>query len=167
MTFDVLRQVSPGMIGIVIIVILVAVSRLLLRYRQGEAKTWTKIVTWTVPVILLATLSLPTFLLAYRLDETQITIRTAISQKQVPLRDIRSATPLDYTLGTRVLGMSGLAYHVGHYNVADLGSVHVFAGTSSGRGVLIETSDGDRLLLSPADPDSFLSALETYLPEGE
>lgn len=164
MTFDVYRNVSAGMIGVVIIVVLVVVSRMLQRFKQGEATIWTKVATWAVPVVLLAAFSVPPFALQYRLDETHIAIRTVTGQQQVPYVDIRSASPIDYTLGTRLLGMSSVAYHVGHYNVNDLGSVRVFAGASSGRGVLIETADGNKVLLSPVEADQFVAALQSYLP---
>lgn len=165
MTMEVLRQVSPAMAGVTIAVAVAVVVRTLHRYRQREATPWTKVVSWAVPLMLVAAFSLPTFVLQYRLDDTHLTIRTVTGQEQVLYGDIRSAAPLDYTLGTRVFGPSGLAYHVGHFNVADLGPVRVFAGTSSGSGVLIETIDGDKVLLSPRDPGQFLAALERHLPE--
>lgn len=160
MTIAVLRHVSPTMIIATIVIVVAATARLLLRNRQAEADKWIKLVSWATPVVLLVLFFLPTLFLQYRLDEAKVTIRTVISQEQIALSDIAATTVVDYRLAGRTFGTSTFAYHVGQFNVGDLGRLQVYAGSPSGRGVLIETRDGRRLLLSPADPEQFVAALE-------
>lgn len=156
MTIGVMRHVSPTMVIVAIVIVVAAVARPLLRNRQAERNMWINIVSWTAPVILLAVFCLPTLFLQYQIDETHVTIRKVTGQEQIALHDITSATPIEYTLSRRVFGTSTFAYHVGQFNVTDIGLVDVYAGSTAGRGVLIETREGRRMLLSPADPEQLL-----------
>jgi hypothetical protein len=95
----------------------------------------------------------------YALDEDAVTIHFGLSRRRVPYTMIQDARLAPTTLQLRLFGASWPGLHWGLYTAKDVGRVWVYATRMRGDFVLLSLVDGKTIVLSPEDPQAFLSAV--------
>lgn len=115
-----------------------------------------------VPILALPALAYASTPMGYAVDERAIYIeRKALSTVRVPLTQVTAVRPLPRPAlsgAMRVYGTGGLFGWAGRYKARRLGAVSMHA-TNLDRLILVERRRRRALLISPADPNAFLSGL--------
>lgn len=78
------------------------------------------------------------------------------------IEDLRwntSTGSLSRTVGTSVPGL-----HVGRFYLRGEGNLRLYAGKINGHLIVIQKVDGQRIGITPDDPERFLAAAKRYLP---
>jgi hypothetical protein len=97
----------------------------------------------------------------YLLDEEGIRISFPLSPLKVGYGKIRAAGKVNTTLNFRLFGGSLPGAHWGTFTTSGLGNAQVYATRYKGEFVLLELSDGMKMLITPSDPDAFVEALKS------
>ncbi|HIH88729.1 TPA: DUF1648 domain-containing protein, partial [Candidatus Bathyarchaeota archaeon] len=95
----------------------------------------------------------------YTLGDKEFRLNFPLSPLRISYSRIRGAGKVETTLGMRLFGGSLPGSHWGRFATSNLGSLQVYATKYKGEFVLLEMSDGERILISPLEPDAFLGAL--------
>ena len=95
----------------------------------------------------------------YVLDEDGVRMSFPLSPLRVGYGKIKSAGKVETTLSFRVFGGSLPGAHWGAFTTS-LGNAQVYATRYKGEFVLLELSDGAKILISPREPDAFVEALK-------
>jgi hypothetical protein len=98
--------------------------------------------------------------MTYILDEEGMRINFPLSPLRVSYGKIRAAGKVNTTLNLRLFGGSLPGAHWGTFATSGLGNAQVYATRYKGEFVLLELSDGGKVLLTPSDPDAFVEALK-------
>ena len=104
--------------------------------------------------------------LQYRVTAEGIFVRHLFGEHRFGWSGIRDVRRVDPPVGgLRLLGAALPGYYAGSFHLRGLGDVSVYA-TDLRRGplVLIEHRPGGKVLISPADADGFLAAVNRYRP---
>ena len=118
-----------------------------------SAGTW--LLHWIGPLILSATMIICWLLAprAYTLNKETLTIHRAAGNVVILTRSINGVRPLDTSMlaGTiRIFGVGGLFGYFGSFSIPAIGSTRFYASQNRNH-VLIHTTDGKRLLITPDD----------------
>jgi hypothetical protein len=114
----------------------------------------------SVVVLVLAMMFVPQYMLGYELSDEGITVRLATTRLFLPRAEITDASVIRYTLRWRVFGTSAVRYHSGWFDVDPVGRIRAYANRRAGEGVLLVLHNGERVLLTPPEPESFVRHLE-------
>ncbi|MCX6649811.1 MAG: PH domain-containing protein [Candidatus Bathyarchaeota archaeon] len=95
----------------------------------------------------------------YVLGEDDLRIRFPLSPLRISYGRIRGAGKVETSLGLRLFGGSLPGAHWGTFTTSNRGSVQAYATRYKGEFVLLELSDGAKILISPREPDAFVEAL--------
>jgi hypothetical protein len=93
------------------------------------------------------------------LSDDGLRINFPLSPLRINYSKIKGAGKMETSLGFRLFGGSLPGSHWGRFTTSNLGSAQVYATKYKGEFVLLELTDGEKILLSPLEPDSFLEAL--------
>ncbi len=96
----------------------------------------------------------------YTLGDDGIRISFPLSPLRISYGRIRGAGKVETSLGFRLFGGSLPGSHWGRFTTSNLGSAQVYATKYKGEFVLLELTEGEKILISPAEPDAFLEALK-------
>jgi hypothetical protein len=96
---------------------------------------------------------------AYVLGENELRVSFPLSPLRISYSKIRSAGKVETSLRFRLFGGSFPGSHWGTFTTSSLGIAQVYATRYKGEFVLLELSDGNKVLISPKEPDAFLEAL--------
>jgi Bacterial PH domain len=127
---------------------------------------------WAVHSIMVACLSLFVMLLGYAysprgyiLEGRSILVARLAGTVRIPLddvREVRRTTPDDFRGCVRLWGSGGLFGYYGLFSTAKLGKSTWYV-TSRSHGIVLITGP-KTVLLSPDDPDAFLTTIRTAVP---
>jgi hypothetical protein len=95
----------------------------------------------------------------YVLGEDGLRVSFLLSPLRVSYSMIRGVGKVETSLRFRLFGGSLPGAHWGTFTTSSLGSAQVYATRYKGEFVLLELSDGAKVLISPRDPDAFIEAL--------
>jgi hypothetical protein len=95
----------------------------------------------------------------YVLEDDGLRIRFPMSPLRISYRKIRSAGKVETSLSFRLFGGSLPGAHFGTFTTSTLGRAQVYATRYKGEFVLLELTDGTKVLISPREPDALLEAL--------
>ncbi|MDW8426709.1 MAG: PH domain-containing protein [Meiothermus sp.] len=96
-------------------------------------------------------------LLVYEVSGRGLTIQTHREPVQVARSEVRQAKPLEYALRWNPSSRGHLpGYYVGAYTLPEVGPLTAYVAQSRGQGVLLELKSGEKILLSPQNPDEVL-----------
>jgi hypothetical protein len=97
----------------------------------------------------------------YDIGEESLRINFPLSPLRLRYDQIKSATKVNTTLSFRLFGGSLPGAHWGRFTTSNFGSAQVYATRAKGEFVLLEVSDGMKVLLSPREPDAFIEAMKS------
>jgi hypothetical protein len=95
----------------------------------------------------------------YILEEDELRVNFPLSPIKISYKKIKEVAKVETTLRLRLLGGSLPGAHWGTFSTSNLGSTQVYSTRYTGEFVLLELSKGDRILISPLEPDAFIEAL--------
>jgi hypothetical protein len=95
----------------------------------------------------------------YVLEEDELRVSFPLSPLRINYGKIKCAEMIETSLRFRLFGGNLPGAHWGSFTTSSLGNAQVYATRYKGEFVLLELSDGERVLISPREPDSFLGAL--------
>ena len=95
----------------------------------------------------------------YVLGEDELRVSFPLSPLRVSYSKIRCARRVETSLHFRLFGGSLPGAHWGTFTTSNLGNAQVYATRYKGEFVLLELSDGGKVLITPQEPDAFLEAL--------
>lgn len=96
----------------------------------------------------------------YILDDEEMRISFPLSPLRVGYGKIRAAGKVETRLNFRLFGGSLPGAHWGTFTTSGLGNARVYATRYKGEFVLLELSDGEKILITPSDPNAFIEALK-------
>ena len=99
--------------------------------------------------------------MSYKLGENEFTVNFGFSKRRIPYSVIRNVSITRTTLILRLFGASWPGLHWGLYKAKDVGRVWVYSTKMSGDFVLVELVDGKKIAVSPENPASFLSEMDS------
>lgn len=112
------------------------------------------------PLILLSiTIFVP---LSYRIERDELIVSRLVPNFRVPLSriaSVRRGDTMDLRGGTRTMGCGGFGGFFGLYSVPALGPSRLFI-TRKDDLVILPLKEGRTLVLTPRDPEAFISAIE-------
>lgn len=97
--------------------------------------------------------------MTYVLREEDLYVDFPVSPLRLRYEEVKGAEKVETSLRFRLFGGSWPGVHWGTFTTSNVGNVQVYATRYKGTFILLEVSDGSRVLLSPEEPDSFLKAL--------
>lgn len=95
----------------------------------------------------------------YVLEEEGLNVSFPLSPLKISYSRIKAAGKVETNLRFRLFGGSLPGAHWGTFTTSNLGSAHIYSTRSKGEFVLLELSDGAKVLISPQEPEVFVSAL--------
>ncbi len=96
-------------------------------------------------------------ILAYERSSKALTIQTHYGPEKLERSKVLSARAVDYALRFSIKSKGHFpGYYVGSYTLPEVGLVTAYVAQSKGTGVLLELRDGQKVLLSPQNPDDLL-----------
>ncbi|MDI6710359.1 MAG: PH domain-containing protein [Bacillota bacterium] len=99
----------------------------------------------------------------YRVSEGEIRIRTPVSSHPIPIRNIeRIGIREKMAPGVGLTWVAGLFGYASLFSLSDGSAAKVYA-SSWERMVEINLANGERYLLSPADPDRFVKSVTALM----
>jgi hypothetical protein len=98
--------------------------------------------------------------MVYVLGDDELRICFPVSPLRISYTRIRYVGKVETSLRFRLFGGSLPGAHWGRFTTSSLGNAQVIATRHKGSFVLLELSDGDRILISPQEPDVLLDALK-------
>ena len=96
----------------------------------------------------------------YILGEDDLIIRFPLSPLKINYAKITGAGKVDTSLRFRLFGGSLPGSHWGVFATSSIGHAQVYSTRYKGEFVLLEVRDGEKILISPREPDAFLEALK-------
>jgi hypothetical protein len=96
--------------------------------------------------------------LKYTITPKELQINFGLLKKRVPYRQITNVEKINLQLSLRLFGASLPGLHWGLFRIT-VGNAHVYATKINGEFVLITLADGEKIALSPKEPDQFVDAL--------
>ncbi len=96
----------------------------------------------------------------YVIGEDELRVSFPLSHLRIGYSKIGGARKVETNLRFRLFGGSLPGAHWGTFTTSNLGNAQVYATRYRGEFVVLELSDGKRILLSPGEPDAFLEALK-------
>jgi hypothetical protein len=158
---EVAKSIEPALVVILAIAAAIMVSAMYLVLREIRAiPIWVTVVVLVTTVHALGLIVLPQFFLTYYVTSDAVRVRTIASRVHIARTDIVSVTPIEYRLKLRIFGTSTIAYNVGIFDAGHLGRVRAYVGRGSGEGVLLVLRNGERVILSPRDPQRLILYLQ-------
>ncbi len=97
--------------------------------------------------------------MTYVLGENELRVNFPLAPLAISYSTIRSAGKVETSLRLRLFGGSLPGSHWGLFTTSSIGRAQVYATRYKGEFVLIELTNGDRILISPQEPDALLEAL--------
>ena len=95
----------------------------------------------------------------YTLGEDELRVSFPLSPLRVSYPEIRCAGKVETNLRFRLFGGSLPGAYWGVFTTSSLGNAQVYATKYRGEFVLLELVNGEKILVSPREPDAFLDAL--------
>ena len=95
----------------------------------------------------------------YVLGEYELRVSFPLSPLRISYGKIKGAGKVETSLRFRLFGGSLPGAHWGTFTTSSLGSAQVYSTRYKGEFVLLELSDGVKVLISPREPDAFVEAL--------
>jgi len=95
----------------------------------------------------------------YVLEEEGLNVSFPLSPLKISYSRIKAAGKVETSLRLRLFGGSLPGAHWGTFTTSSLGSAQIYSTRSKGEFVLLELSDGAKVLISPQEPEVFVSAL--------
>ncbi|MER3555631.1 MAG: hypothetical protein C4331_15185 [Meiothermus sp.] len=117
---------------------------------------WVGLITVVLVTVLLLVAPLSTL---YQVTPEALKIRWLFGWLTLPRAQIQAVFEQEYRLTLRTGGIGAPGVAQGWFLERSLGSVQAYTGKGAGRGVFIQTVDGRRILLSPADLAGFVNCL--------
>lgn len=133
-------------------------AMILLGGKTGTAMLLTSIIPIALSVLIIYS-SYAAGRMKYILDEDGVRVSFPLSPLRVGYGNIKSAGKVETTLSFRLFGGSLPGAHWGTFTTSGLGNAQVYATRYKGEFVLLELSDGAKILISPREPDAFVEAL--------
>jgi len=99
--------------------------------------------------------------MSYKLGENEFAVNFGLSKRRIPYSAIRSVKLAKTTLVLRLFGASWPGFHWGLYKTKDAGRVWVYSTIMRGDFVLVELVSGKQIAVSPENPGSFLSEINS------
>jgi hypothetical protein len=96
--------------------------------------------------------------LKYNITPKEFQINFGIIKKRVPYRQITNVEKINLQLSLRLFGASLPGLHWGLFKT-NIGNAHIYATKTTGEFVLITLADGEKIALSPKEPNQFVDAL--------
>jgi hypothetical protein len=97
--------------------------------------------------------------LKYEVTAKESRVNFGLLKKRIPFTRIVNVEKVNLTLSLRLFGASLPGFHWGLFRTS-IGNVHVYATKTSGDFAVITLDDGEKIALSPEEPDCFLEALK-------
>jgi hypothetical protein len=97
--------------------------------------------------------------LTYVLEEDSLRIIYPLAPSRIRYEAIKKAGKVETSLRFRLFGGSLPGAHFGTFSTSNQGNAQAYATKHRGEFILIELSDGAKILINPADPDGLLKAL--------
>ncbi|NLF87449.1 hypothetical protein GX563_01345 [Candidatus Bathyarchaeota archaeon] len=161
MVYKPYRNPKAILYGIIFIVaVAIPISILIYLFLEGSL-----IFTVTLSAIMLAVLFLFAYLtffgknLNYELSTQEIKINFGLLKKKIACNMIANAEIVDLKIILRILAHSVPGFQWGSFKTS-IGNINVYATKLSGEFVVITLNDGEKIALSPAEPQPFLWALK-------
>jgi len=119
-------------------------------------------------LFLLVYFSLSTGSARYELSSKNLSVIFGIIKKRVEYARIVSVEIVDLKLVLRLFGASLPGFHWGFYKT-NIGNAHVYATRIEGKFIILTLDDGEKIAISPEDPEGFLKAIKEkgYLFKGQ
>lgn len=102
----------------------------------------------------------PRLFLSLALTDEAVEVSVVSGKRTVDLDEVTSARVVDGRLALRLGGVGASGYHTGHFHLTGYGRVKAYASCFSGPFVVLERREGRPVVVSPADPEAFLKAVE-------
>lgn len=102
----------------------------------------------------------PRLFMGLSLSADAVEVRIVTGTRRIPLDEIDPARVVDARLGVRWLGAGASGYHTGWHHLSGEGRLKAYTSRIAGPFVLLERAWGAPVVVSPADPDEMLEALE-------
>ncbi len=101
---------------------------------------------------------------SYKLDHKKLSILTRIGNKEIKISDIEEIRNVDYEMNhsIRLIGFGGLFGYFGKQYALKIGFVTVYATQRKNR-ILIQTTQGQKIIITPDDESSMLSRLKDLM----
>lgn len=140
-------------------------------YFFGLRKGVHGILAWIVNSILLcstlfvlATSIIP-YRIRYEIDEDGITIKGLPWRKKIPFKELKKVSLINGSeaVSTRIIGINiPRCLRYGLFT-GKLGKVKVYATIFKSKALLLETEKGEKIVISPKDPETFKQKLDAHL----
>ncbi|MFH0897576.1 MAG: PH domain-containing protein [Candidatus Bathyarchaeota archaeon] len=95
----------------------------------------------------------------YVLENDALRVSFPLSPLRISYTKIRCAGKVETSLRFRLFGGRLPGVHWGAFTTSSLGNAQVYATRYKGEFVILELSDGEKILISPREPNAFLEAL--------
>jgi hypothetical protein len=161
MVYKPYRNPKAILYGIIFIVVFaIPISLLAYLFLEGSL-----IFTITLSAIMLAVLFLFAYLtffgknLNYDLSTDEIKVNFGLLKKKMPYCLIANAEVVDLKIIFRILAHSVPGFQWGSFKTS-IGNINVYATKLSGEFVVITLNDGEKIALSPAEPQPFIEILK-------
>lgn len=102
----------------------------------------------------------PRLFLGLRVTDEGVEASVVAGPRTVPLEQVERTRVVEGRLALRPGGLSASGYHTGAFHLDGVGRVQAYASTLAGRFVALERAGEPPVVVSPADPEAFLEALE-------
>jgi len=96
--------------------------------------------------------------LKYELSAKELRIRFGLINKKIAYSQIISVEKVYLSLSLRLFGASLPGFHWGLYRT-NIGNAHVYGTKMSGDYIVLALNNGQKIAISPQEPDQFLNAL--------
>jgi len=100
--------------------------------------------------------------ISYSLGEDDFTVNFGLSKRKIPYSSIRNVQLSQTKLLLRLFGASWPGIHWGLYKANDIGRVWVYSTKMRGNFVLMNLLNGEKIVISPEDPEIFLKAIDAW-----
>jgi hypothetical protein len=96
--------------------------------------------------------------LKYELSAKELRIRFGLINKKIAYSQISRVEKVQLSLSLRLFGASLPGFHWGFYRTS-IGNAHVYGTRISGDYIVITLQNGEKIAISPQEPDRFLNAI--------
>ena len=154
---------------IFILIIAIPIGIILFLTLQGPIFFSALMFTVLIGVIfLLAYFSLSTGSARYELSSKNLAVIFGLIRKRIVYARIVEVEIADLKLVLRLFGASLPGFHWGFYKT-NIGNAHVYATRIEGKFIVLTLDDGEKIAISPEDPECFLKAIQEkgYLFKGQ
>ena len=145
---------------IFILIIAIPISIVLFLTLQGPIIFSALMFTVLIGVLfLLAYFSLSTGNARYELSNKKLSVIFGLVKKRMYYTRIVKVEMVNLKLVLRLFGASLPGFHWGFYKTS-IGNAHVYATRIEGKFIMITLDDGEKIAISPEEPERFLEAIE-------